>query len=76
MGLIDSLYEASGPASGDGGAQLWHQLRSLHPLEGAALLLVVGFQVPPETVGRTLGVPEQRVGSLCDQGIRKLCDRR
>lgn len=75
MGLIDSRHQASEPASGGGGAQLWHQLRSLHPLEGAALLLVVGFQVSPETVGRTLGVPEQRVSSLCDQGIRKLRDR-
>lgn len=52
--------------------QIWERMRDLHPLEGAAVLLTIGFRIPPQTVARALAIPQGHVGRLCVQGLRTL----
>ena len=54
----------------DDGAQIWDLLRDLHPHQGAALLLRVGFQLPQQTVAAVLGVPQDAVSQLCSPALR------
>ncbi len=86
VGSLDALLDGGSPsaqigwnepgmARADDRIQLWEMLRDLHPRQGAALLLWVGFQIRQQTVADILGIPQHSVSRFCTRALRTLRTR-